>query len=167
MCFSAPTLHEAPVVHDLGVTHDIQGSEEKKKMLKELAPSLFHRTLGYAAFCQAWGAILTGMPVDYKRAIRQYSDANQGAMLFTFKISLFADVDAFKREMDEYVRMVSQLTPVVGSESFLPGGIEAKHDRLYRAGGIPLGDWHQQVLETLSRELGVPVPWAEPARIAG
>ena len=81
-------------------------------------------------------------------------------MLFTLKISLFADVDQFKREMDEYVRQSRQLKPLEGTRGpYLPGGIEAEQEQAYRREGIPLSEPHRRDLEQLADDLGIAVRW--------
>ena len=66
----------------------------------------------------------------------------------------------FKQEMDEYVRQVRQLQPLVGfEESHLPGGVEAVRRKRYEAEGIPVGAEHRRRLEELASELSIPLPW--------
>jgi LDH2 family malate/lactate/ureidoglycolate dehydrogenase len=62
--------------------------------------------------------------------------------------------------MDDYVRAVSALRPLPGFDrSYLPGGVEAARERLYRQQGIPVGPEHQQALEEIANELGLRPPW--------
>jgi LDH2 family malate/lactate/ureidoglycolate dehydrogenase len=160
MAFSAPALQEPPLVLDCGVTHDIQGEPPHRDEIARLAPRLVLRAIGFGTVCQAWGGLLAGLPIDAQRATHPYSDANQGAMLFTFRISLFADVDEFKREMDEYVRATRRLKPMDGTDGpYLPGGIEAFHEHSHRRDGIPLSEPHQRDLEQVAKELDIAVPW--------
>jgi LDH2 family malate/lactate/ureidoglycolate dehydrogenase len=160
MSFSAPSQDAPPLVLDVGVTHDIQGNAPHRDELARLAPGLVLRAIGFGTICQTWGGILAGLPIDSAKADRRYHAANQGAMLFAFKISLFADPEQFKREVDEFTRRVSQLTPIAGTEgAFLPGGVEASREQTYLKTGIPLGREHRSDLEALGRELGIDVPW--------
>ena len=100
------------------------------------------------------------VPLDPAQAKRTYAGANQGSLVMAFRIDLFLDAQQFKHEMDDYVRAVKKLTPLAGfSESFLPGGVEAARAQSYRAQGIPVGPEHQQRLEQVAQELGLPVPW--------
>jgi LDH2 family malate/lactate/ureidoglycolate dehydrogenase len=164
MSFSAPTLHESAVVLDCGVTHGIQGDPLGRDELARIAPGLVLRALGFGAMCQAWGGLLAGLSVDANRPARPFPAANQGAMLFTFKISLFADVEKFKREMDEYVRQTRQLEPLAGTRgAYLPGGIEAELELAYRREGIPLSEPHRRELEQLAQDLSIGVPWRRAA----
>jgi LDH2 family malate/lactate/ureidoglycolate dehydrogenase len=161
MSFTAPAMHEPPLVLDCGVSHDLHGPGGGiREDLARLAPGLVLRAIGFGTVCQAWGGLLAGLPIDSARAKRPYAAANQGAMLFAFKISLFADVEQFKREVDEYAQRARRLTPVDGtSGAYLPGGLEADHEHRYRREGIPLGESHRQDLERLGDELGLRVPW--------
>lgn len=160
MSFSAPADREPPLVLDCGVTHDMQGPTPQYPDLCRMAPGAVLRAIGFGTICQTWGGLLTGLPIDRARAPQQFKAANQGAMLFTFQIALFADPAEFKREVDEYARRVRTLTPIEGTEgAFLPGGVEAKRASSYLAEGIPLGDKHRQILATLAGEVGVKIPW--------
>ena len=160
MAFSAPALQEPPLVLDCGVTHDFQGKPPFRDAIAKLAPGVALRAIGFGTVCQAWGGLLAGIPIVCPS--RRYAAANQGAMLFTCKISLFADPEQFKREMDAYARQVRQLKPIEGSGgAFLPGGIEAMREETYRRNGIPLSDEHRAALEKVAQELQLVVPWRE------
>jgi LDH2 family malate/lactate/ureidoglycolate dehydrogenase len=82
-------------------------------------------------------------------------------MVVAMRIDLFIDPDAFKAEMDAYVRAVRDLVPVPRTGgSYLPGGKEAETESAYRADGIPLGAEHRELLESVATEFDVTVPWA-------
>jgi LDH2 family malate/lactate/ureidoglycolate dehydrogenase len=160
MSFSAPAMYEPPVVLDCGVTHNIQGDPAVLDELLRVAPGTVLRAFGFGTFCQIWGGLLSGLSVAVDRPKLPYHAANQGAMMFAFRISLFADVDVFKREMDDYSRQVRNLKPFAGtSGAFLPGGIEAEHERIYRIDGIPLCEAHQADLDALAKGIGISPPW--------
>ena len=77
-------------------------------------------------------------------------------MVITFRIELFCAPEAFKREMDEYVRAVRQLQPLEGfSEAHMPGGIEAQREARYRSEGVPVSADHRRRLDALASELGI------------
>lgn len=156
--FSAPTGEAPPFVLDAGVMHDLQGANSPHRdELAALTPGLVLRAIGYGTVCQVWGGLLAGLSMTEAPA---YASATQGAMLFACRVSLFADVATFKREMDAYARQVRELKPIAGTEgAFLPGGVEAEREKVYREQGIPLSEQHQQALEKLSDELGLAVPW--------
>jgi L-2-hydroxycarboxylate dehydrogenase (NAD+) len=160
MAFSAPGHDEPPLVLDCGVTHDMQGSAREFPGLCDLAPGVVLRAIGFGTVCQVWGGLLTGIPADPARAPQQYPDANQGALLITFRIGLFAEPEQFKREIDEYARRVRTLQPIPGTEgAFLPGGVEAEREKQYLRDGIPLGASHRNRLETLAGMVNIRVPW--------
>ncbi len=160
MSFSAPTGEEDPVLLDFGTMHDMQGNAPVRDDLARLAPGVVFRSIGLGAFCQIWGGLLAGIPIDVARAERSYPGANQGALVITFQVSLFMDPTEFKREMDEFVQTARTLKPVVGFDaSYLPGGPEAASERKYREEGVPVGKRHQERLEGLAEELKIEAPW--------
>ncbi len=161
MAFCAPTAEEEPLVVDFGAMHDLSLKSPHREEISRLAPGTVFRSIGLGAICQAWGGFLAGVPFDEARAIRQFTGANQGSLVVMFRIDLFAEPDAFKAEMDAYVRRVHDLAPLAGfSGSHLPGGVEAERERAHRAEGVPVGRQHQKQLETIASELGISPPWA-------
>jgi L-2-hydroxycarboxylate dehydrogenase (NAD+) len=160
MAFSAPTLHEDPMVLDFGTMHDLYDDSPFRDEIARKAPGVVLRAIGMGAVCQSWGGLLAGVPVDEARAVRAYPGANQGSMVIALKISLFADPEVFKQEMDTYVRTVRGLSPLPGFDrAYLPGGVEAAREREYRRDGVPLGLQHREALEALAAELELEVPW--------
>lgn len=160
MSFSSPCSEEDPLILDFGAMHDLYGGSPHREKLAQLAPGMVFRSIGLGAICQAWGGFLAGVPLDEKRAVKEYSGANQGALVMTFRIDLFADPAQFKQEMDAYVQQVKMLTPLEGfDQSHLPGGPEAERERTYRKDGIPVGSNHQEKLENLAEELDIEIPW--------
>lgn len=160
MSFSAPTAQEDPMVLDFGAMHDLYGGSPHRESIASQAPGIVHRAIGLGAVCQAWGGFLAGVPLDSDRADRSFPGANQGSMMIALRIDLFLPPEQFKAEMDRYVRAVAGLTSFVpGRSSFLPGGIEAERQRSYTRDGIPVGERHQEALESVADEFGVDVPW--------
>jgi L-2-hydroxycarboxylate dehydrogenase (NAD+) len=159
MSFSAPADEEESLVLDFGAAHGLFRPEDRQKFT-EMAPGLVLRGIGMGEVCQAWGGLLTGLSMDPATSPWTYSGADQGAMVITFRIDLFADPAAFKKEMDEYVRRVSRLQPLDGfDEAHMPGGIEALRTQQHRTEGVPLGEWHQKRLQQVATEFGLPAPW--------
>jgi len=160
MSFSSPGSDEDPLILDFGAMHDLYGGSPHRDELARLAPGMVFRAIGLGAICQSWGGFLAGVPLEEKRAVKEFSGANQGALVITFRIDLFADPTQFKQEMDAYTQQVKTLTPLEGfNQSHLPGGPEAERERTYREAGIPVGARHQEKLENLAEELGIEVPW--------
>jgi L-2-hydroxycarboxylate dehydrogenase (NAD+) len=160
MSFSAPADQEESLVLDFGAVHDLYRGDAFREQIAQQAPGLVLRCIGMGEVCQSWGGLLSGLPLHADPPRWEWPGANQGSMVITFRIDLFLEPAAFKREMDEYVRAVRQLEPLEGfSESHMPGGIEAQREAQYRAEGIPVGDWHRKRLDDLAAELGIDPPW--------
>ena len=160
MSFSAPTQNEAPLVLDFGTMHDLYASSQHRDDIARLVPGMVFRSLGLGAICQAWGGLLTGLAADAERSPWKFAGANQGALLMTFRIDLFADPQQLKHELDRYVQKVHQLRPLEGfAEALLPIGPEANCEIAYRKQGIPVGLAHRERLEQLATELAIAVPW--------
>jgi L-2-hydroxycarboxylate dehydrogenase (NAD+) len=158
MAFTAPTDTEDPVVLDFGAMHDLYGPPRDE--LAALAPGLVLRSIGLGEICQAWGGLLSGLRIDPDPPRWSWPGANQGSLVICLRIDLFSEADAFKAQMDAFVRRVRDLQPVPGvDQALMPGGIEATRERQYRAEGIPVGPVHRQRLDELSKALGIPVPW--------
>jgi LDH2 family malate/lactate/ureidoglycolate dehydrogenase len=158
MAFTAPTAVEEPLVLDFGAMHDLYGRPRDE--LAALAPGLVLRSIGLGEICQAWGGLLAGLRIDPEPPRWQWPGANQGALVICLRIDLFTDAEAFKSEMDAFVRHVRDLHPLPGFDrSLMPGGIEAERDLAYRTDGIPVGPAHRQRLDELGRTLGIAPPW--------
>lgn len=159
MSFSAPANEEASLVLDFGAMHDFY-NDAIVVAVNEIAPGLVLRNIGLGEVCQAWGGLLSGLSVHPAEPRWTWPGANQGSLVFVFRIDLFMDPAGFKTEMDEYVRRVRRLTPLEGfDEAFMPGGVEAARETEYRRDGIPLGEAQRDRLETVAEELGLAVPW--------
>ena len=161
MAFSAPAGEETSLMLDFGVMHDFYQPDIVEAVAR-IAPGVVLRSIGLGEVCQAWGGLLSGLSVDAARPRWTWPGANQGSLVFLFRIDLFLDPARFKAEMDQYVRRVRRLVPLAGfDQAFLPGGIEAAREAEYRRDGIPLGERQRRRLEAVASELGVSVPWRE------
>lgn len=159
MSFLAPTDKEDPLVLDFGALHDLY-SHEKRAQIAPLAPGLVLRCIGMGEICQSWGGLLSGLTITPDPPRWTWPGANQGALVILLRLDLFTEPAEFKGQMDLYAQQIRQLQPLPGfDQSLMPGGIEAIRDRQYRQEGVPVGKWHQEQLETLAGELGLPAPW--------
>ncbi len=159
MAFAVPTAQEPPLVLDFGAMHDFYGGDLRRE-LSERAPGLVLRCIGMGEICQAWGGLLSGLSIDAEQPRWSWPGANQGALVIVFRIDLFSEPEAFKKEMDEYVRQVRQLEPLQGfAATHVPGGIEAERESIFAREGIPVGKRHRELLEGVAGELGLEVPW--------
>ena len=158
MAFSVPCGNEDPLVLDFGAMHDLYGGCRDE--VARLAPSLVLRSIGLGDVCQAWGGLLSGLSIDPQTPRWTYPGANQGGLFVVFKIDLFCDPNAFKAEMDEYARRVRGLAPFPGLDAcYLPGGVEAHRERMWRNEGVPVGAEHRTRLADLADELNILRPW--------
>ena len=156
MAFSAPAGQEPGLVLDFGALHDLYGGDPHRDELARLAPGLVLRCIGMGEVCQAWGGLLSGLPLNGDPPRWTWPGANQGSMVITFRIELFASPEAFKREMDEYVRAVRQLRPLEGfTEAHVAGGVESQREARFRSQGVPVSADHRQRLDDLAAELGI------------
>ncbi len=160
MAFSAPADKEPALILDFGALHDLYGGNAHRDDIARLAPGLVLRCIGMGEICQAWGGLLSGLPLHGDMPRWHWPGANQGSMVITFRIDLFLEPAAFKREMDEYVRAVRQLRPLDGfHSSHMPGGIESDRETRSRTEGVPVGAAHRKSLDDLAAELGIDPPW--------
>lgn len=160
MSFCVPANEEESIVLDFGAIHDMYPGSPYRDAIAKLAPGTAFRSIGLGTICQTWGGFLAGVPFDTNRSTRTWEGANQGSLVIAFRIDLFIDPEQFKAEVDEYIRMVHQLQPLVGFDSSqLPGEPEAIRARDYAKEGVPVGPQHRERLEGLAEELGIANPW--------
>ena len=160
MAFSAPAGEENSLVLDFGAMHDLYASSPHREEIANLAPGLVLRCIGIGEICQSWGGLLSGLPLHGNPPPWKWPGANQGSLVITFRIDLFAEAAEFRRQMDEYVRAVRQLTPLQGfTASYMAGGVEAEQEALFQAAGVPVGTDHRQRLEEVAQQVGIEVPW--------
>jgi LDH2 family malate/lactate/ureidoglycolate dehydrogenase len=146
-------------VLDFGAAHDLYIGPEKMRTIMELVPSAVLRSYGLGCACQALGGLLCGLPLDPADSTRARPHANQGSMMIAVDIAALTPIDAFKKEMDAYARVVREMSPIPGmDEARLPGGVEWERERRYEKEGVPVSPDHATALLKLSEEYGVPLP---------
>ncbi|MYB75853.1 MAG: Ldh family oxidoreductase [Chloroflexi bacterium] len=160
MSFAAPAGEEPPIIADFGAVHDLYDGEPHVKAIEMLAPSATYRSIGLGSFCQILGGFLCGVPSAPERAQREWRGANQGAFMTAHDVSHYMPLDDFKREVDDYIRQVRELTPITNqSDTEVAGGMEAKREQLWREEGVPVGPAHAEALRGLGQDLGVEFPF--------
>lgn len=158
--FISPANTEKSMILDFGAIHDMYVSSPYREEIERMAPAVVFRSVGLGAICQSWGGFLAGVPIDTKRSPRTWSGANQGSLVIAFRIDLFISPETFKAEMDEYIREIAKLQPIVNyNESLLPGAIEVTRAKDYRENGVPVGPTHRERLEDIANYLSIEVPW--------
>jgi LDH2 family malate/lactate/ureidoglycolate dehydrogenase len=124
------------------------------------APGIVFRSIGLGAVCQAVGGFLAGVPARAERATRRWPGANQGAFLLALDITRFLPLEQFKEEMDDYARQVRRLSPLDGHETaLLPGALEWQREHEWAREGVPVGEGHREILQTIGTEFGVAAPF--------
>ena len=127
----------------------------------ERDPWPFFKSLGLGAVLQGLGGILAGIYKPEFQAPQSPWESNQGGFIAVFDVACFMPVDEFKKEMDRYMHQVRNMQPLPGLErAELAGSVEWQRERDFGGNGIPITTAHQQILETLSEELGVETPFA-------
>lgn len=160
MSFAVPAGQEFPMILDFGAMHDLYADSPHVPELFDLAPGLVFRSMGLGFMCQALGGFLTGVPLDEKEALRQYQGANQGSLIIALDVSPFMPLADFKKQMDAYVRMTSQMQPMPGyDKATLPGILEALHEQDWIVSGIPVDDSHRAILAGVASEFELSLPF--------
>jgi LDH2 family malate/lactate/ureidoglycolate dehydrogenase len=158
MSFAFPSGTEAPMILDMGTSFF---EPQDFSAFFGQAPAAFFKSIGLVAVTNLLSGAMAGMMFpEFQEENRQYSGANYGAFICAIGIGRFVPIDAFKAEVDRTMREVYTLPPFPGYERYdLPGGLEWDRERTWAVEGIPLGRSHQQSLEEIADEIGVPVPW--------
>ncbi|MDH7568590.1 MAG: Ldh family oxidoreductase [Armatimonadota bacterium] len=162
MTWAIPAGEEHPLVLDFGAMHDFYHPTTLQRIF-EMAPGLVFRSVGLGVMCQVLGGILCGVPVTPQQPARRFPGATQGSFLIAVDVGRFMPLDAFRQEIDAYVRLARQLAPLPGeSACYLPGGLEASREREYQHQGIPLGPRHLRALAETGARVGVDPPFPVP-----
>ena len=160
MSFAVPAGQEFPMILDFGAMHDLYENSPHVPELFSLAPGLVFRSMGLGFMCQALGGFLAGVPLDAKEASRQYKGAHQGSLIIALDVNQFIPLADFKKQMDAYIRMTSQMRPMPGyDKATLPGVLEASREHDWLESGIPVDDSHRAVLEKVASEFELNVPF--------
>jgi LDH2 family malate/lactate/ureidoglycolate dehydrogenase len=161
MSFATPTATEPPFVLDFGAIHGLYDKDDRH-LFAERAPTLVLRCIAMGQVCQSWGGLLAGLTIDPEQRRWTWPQANQGALMMSFRIDLFADPEQFKAEMDAYSRTVRTLEPLHGlEESHMPGALEFEREQTWRVEGVPVGERHQKRLQEAADEFSLTPPWED------
>jgi LDH2 family malate/lactate/ureidoglycolate dehydrogenase len=157
MSIAIPTGEQPPFVLDMSASF-LRHDED----LMTQFPSVFFKALGLGTVFQMLGGILTGIwneGFEYSGE-GEWAAPHQGAFISVFDVKRFADVSAFKEEMDRYIGEARSTRPIAGQErADLAGGLEWEWERENREKGIPVAPEHREVLEKLAGGVGVEAPF--------
>ncbi|MDW7656602.1 MAG: Ldh family oxidoreductase [Bacillota bacterium] len=160
MSFAVPAGQEYPMILDFGAMHDLYADSPHVSDLFSLAPGLVFRSMGLGFMCQALGGFLAGIPLDEKVVSRQYKGASQGSLIIALDIRQFVPLADFKKQMDAYMKITSQMQPMPGfDKATLPGVLEATRERDWIVSGIPVDDSHRAVLAKTAAEFELSLPF--------
>ena len=156
---AVPSGVQPPVVMDMSA-HFISYSEEAFARF----PAAVFKGLGLAAVLQAIGGILPGIWREGYEFTGEGKGAapHQGAFVAAFDVKRFADVAAFKQEMDRYIGEARATKPLPGHDrAELAGGMEWQWEKEHREIGIPITDEHRDLLEQVGDSVDVPSPFGQ------
>ncbi len=156
---AVPAAEQPPIVMDMSA-HFIPYSEEVFAKF----PAAVFKGLGLAAVLQAMGGILPGIWHEGYEFTGEGKGAapHQGAFIAVFDVKRFADVKAFKQEMDRYIRDARATQPLPQHDrAELAGGMEWQWEKDHREIGIPMTDEHRALLQQVGDSVGVPSPFEQ------
>ena len=155
MAFSVPS-DSSPIVVDFGCMHDLYAGSPHRDTIAGLAPGIVLRAIGLSEICQTWGGLLSGLNLDPDPPVWDWSGANQGSLVMSFRPDLFTDAARFRQEVSRYVARIRTLSPLPGlSETFAAGDFERRNEAAYRADGIPLSSQTVAELNEAAARYGV------------
>ena len=156
---AVPSAVQPPIVMDMSA-HFISYSEEAFANF----PAAVFKGLGLAAVLQAMGGILPGIWREGYGFTGEGKGAapHQGAFIAAFDVKRFADVEAFKQEMDRYIGEARATKPLPGHDrAELAGGMEWEWEKEHREIGIPMTDEHCDLLAQVGDSVDVPSPFGQ------
>jgi LDH2 family malate/lactate/ureidoglycolate dehydrogenase len=158
-----PAEEGYPVIVDIcsSVMDEWDVTSDRFQSIFSQMPAVVFRSFGLRAACDFLSAALGDMMRQkFRDSEREYSNAYYGAFLWVLDPAAFVDPTDFKTEVDRTTDLIAALQPLPGyDKANLPGGPEYERELEYNALGIPLGESHQNSLETIGDEIGVLIPW--------
>lgn len=156
MAFGAPVDEGPPLLIDFGCMHDLYARSPHRDEVARLTPGIVLRSIGLGEICQSWGGLLSGLNLDPDPPAWSWPGANQGALVFAFRVDLFDDPGRFTHQVALYRDRIRTLSPLPGFEkSYAGGDIEAAYEREFRKEGIPVSNEDLDKFDALAEELGI------------
>ncbi|MED5416283.1 MAG: Ldh family oxidoreductase [Candidatus Latescibacterota bacterium] len=155
--FAIPADKQPPIVLDMG-GHMVSASEQNM----EHSPGAVFKGLGLSAVIVSLGGIFAGIYRPEVKPPASRWESNQGSHLTAWNVAHFADVAAFKAEMDRYIGEARATKPLPGMErAELAGGMEWAWEAEAKQLGIIVSNEQREYLEGHADECGVQVSFAE------
>ena len=125
-----------------------------------LLPFAGHKGYGIAVAIELLTGMLAGaaLGLDIPHPYKQPDKPGRNAFFMAaIRVDHFTDAAAFKRRMDEWIRLIRDTRKAPGVERiWLPGEIELVKRQERLSQGIPLGAKMMEELESLANEARVP-----------
>jgi len=149
--FAIPANQQPPIVLDMG-GHMVAATESNMEHI----PGAVFKGLGLGAVIVSLGGGLAGIyRPEVMPGVSRW-ESNQGSHLTAWSVAHFADVEAFKTEMDRYISEARSARPLPGMErAELAGGMEWAWEQESKQLGVIVSDKHRQFLEDRADECGV------------
>ena len=158
MSFAVPSGREHPLILDMSTALALSGNADFETIFRRM-PATFFKSLGLGAACHALGGLLAGIQTFDEQGA-SWPAVNQGSFILAVDVSAFAPLDAFQRQMDDFIASVRGLKPFPGEDrALLPGALEWEREQRWASEGIPVGADHRRDLAAIAAELGVETPF--------
>ena len=155
LSIGVPTGEQPPLILDMG--GGILGFNEEQFASN---PAPFFKAFGLSALIQVLGGAVAGIYLE--DCTQGPWIANQGAFIAVFDTTHLMPEGHVQEQVDRYVDDARQMQPVPGTQrAELTGGNEWAWEQQNRKDGIPLGDKHRQVLESLAADWSIDPPFAQ------
>lgn len=157
MSIAIPAGEQPPLVVDMGGP----GVPATQEFLDSIPAAVF-KALGLSMAVVSLGGILPGIyKPEYMPPASRW-ESNQGAFIVILDVAHFMPADQLKAEMDRYIGTARGMEPLPGeARARTAGSAEWEWAAANRRDGILIDEEHQQLLEGVAAELGVPVPFGE------
>lgn len=155
MSIGIPAGDQPPLVLDMGGP----GVPATEELLDKL-PGAVYKALGLSMAVVSLGGIFPGIYRPQYIPPTSPWESNQGSFVIILDAARFSPLDELKSEMDRYIGTARGLEPLPGEATAeTAGSSEWAWAAQNRRDGIPVDAEHQQVLEGIASELGVPAPF--------
>ena len=149
-----PAGDQPPLILDMAAA-----GKQAAELFAQMQGTYF-KLLGVGLVCHALGGIVAGMVSQEEAGPRRWEGVNQGGFFLVIDLAQLTAPAIYRRQMDDFVAGLRQMQPAPGHErADAPGGLEYERERVWSRDGIPVGEHHQETLEGVAADLGIPTPW--------
>jgi uncharacterized oxidoreductase len=113
-----------------------------------------YKGYGLSFMIEIFAGILTGIGYGIDPSGRH----NDGCLLVALKVDAFRPIDAFKRDVDDFISQLKRIPPAEGfNEVMYPGEIEWRTAKQRSKDGIFIEDTTWKALEGLMKDFGIQI----------